>query len=119
VLNLIPSYVCRPVSHISNKFIDVDPRAITATVFTTLTSFEKEVETSDGLWYRLRCMPYRTLRDVIDGVVFTFTEVTRLKHSEEAMMEARNYAETIIHTIRESLLVLDPQLKVTSANRAF
>ncbi len=119
LLNLIPSDVGRPVSHISNKFIDVDPIAIAATVLRNLTSFEKEVETSDGLWYMLRCMPYRTLGDVIDGVVFTFTEVTRLKRSEEAMMEARNYAESIIHTIRESLLVLDPQLKVLSANRAF
>src|SRR5439155_2519053 len=97
----------------------VDPIAIAATVLRNLTSVEKEVETSDGLWYMLRCMAYRTLGDVIDGVVFTFTEVTRLKRSEEAMMEARNYAESIIHTIRESLLVLDPQLKVVSANRAF
>jgi two-component system, chemotaxis family, CheB/CheR fusion protein len=119
LLNLIPSDVGRPVSHISNQFIDVDPIAIAATVLRNLTSFEKEVETSDGHWYMLRCMPYRTLGDVIDGVVFTFTEVTRLKRSEEAMMEARNYAESIIHTIRESLLVLDPQLKVVSANRAF
>jgi len=119
LLNLIPSDVGRPVSHISNKFIDVDPIAIAATVLRNLTSFEKEVETSDGLWYMLRCMPYRTLGDVIDGVVFTFTEVTRLKRSEEAMIEARNYAESIIHTIGESLLVLDPQLKVVSANRAF
>jgi two-component system CheB/CheR fusion protein len=35
------------------------------------------------------------------------------------MMEARDYAENIINTTRESLLVLDPQLKVVSANRAF
>ena len=35
------------------------------------------------------------------------------------MIEARDYAENIINTTRESLLVLDPQLKVVSANRAF
>jgi signal transduction histidine kinase len=35
------------------------------------------------------------------------------------MMEARDYAENIINTTQESLLVLDPELKVVSANRAF
>ena len=48
----------------------------------------------------------------IDGVVFTFTDVTRLK-------DAHNYAESIITTIRESLVVLNPELKVVSANPAF
>jgi signal transduction histidine kinase len=49
---------------------------------------EKEALTSDGRWQMLRCLPYRTANDVIDGVVFTFADVTRLKHSEEAMIEA-------------------------------
>ena len=33
--------------------------------------------------------------------------------------EARRYAESIVETIRESLLVLSPDLKIISANRAF
>jgi two-component system CheB/CheR fusion protein len=119
LLNLIPSDVGRPVSHISNMFVDVDPISIAATVLRNLSSLEKEVQTSNGLWYMLRCMPYRTLDDLIDGVVFTFTEVTRLKRSEEAMTAARNYAESIVDTTRECLLVLDLELKVGSANRAF
>jgi two-component system CheB/CheR fusion protein len=52
-------------------------------------------------------------------VIFTFNDVTRLKRSEEAMEEARNYAEGIVETVRESLLVLDSGLRVVSANRAF
>jgi PAS domain-containing protein len=35
------------------------------------------------------------------------------------MQEARRYAESIIETIREPLLVLDADLKVLSANRSF
>lgn len=67
----------------------------------------------------MRCVPYRTLNDVIDGVVFTFTDVTRLKQSEEQMRRARDYTDNIIQTVPISLLVLDAQLKVISANRAF
>ncbi|HSK30623.1 MAG TPA: PAS domain S-box protein, partial [Candidatus Limnocylindria bacterium] len=35
------------------------------------------------------------------------------------MIQARDYAETLIHTTREALLVVDPELKVILANRAF
>ena len=119
LLNLISLDVGRPISHISNKLIEVDLIPIAKNVLETLAPCEGEVQTSDGVWYMLRCLPYRTLTDVIDGVVFTFTDISGLKRSQEAMMEARDYAENIIDTTRESLLVLDPELKVISANRAF
>jgi two-component system CheB/CheR fusion protein len=119
LMNLLPLDVGRPVSHISTKFIDTDLVAIADGVLKTLIPVEKEVLNSDGRWQILRCLPYRTANDIIDGAVFTFTDVTRLKHSEEAMMEARDYAESILDTTREALLILDPQLRVVSANPAF
>jgi two-component system CheB/CheR fusion protein len=119
LMNLIPRDLGRPVSHISNKFIGTDLIAIADGVLKTLIPVEKEVLTADGRWHMLRCLPYRTSNDVIDGVVFTFTDVTHLKHFEDALIEAKDYAENIIHTTREALLVLDPELKVVSANQAF
>jgi len=119
LLNLIPADLGRPISHLSHRFIGLDLVADAEKVVQNLSVIEKEVQTAAGQWYEMQCLPYRTLENKIDGVVFTFTDVTRLKHSEQAMMEARDYAENIINTTRESLLVLDPQLKVVSANRAF
>ncbi|MGH7855376.1 MAG: PAS domain S-box protein [Candidatus Binatia bacterium] len=119
LMNLLPLDLGRPVSHISNKFIDIDLIAIANGVLKTLIPVEKEVLTSEGLWHILRCLPYRTANDVIDGVVFTFTDVTRLKRSEVAVIDAKEYAENILDTTREPLLVLDPELKVLSANPAF
>jgi signal transduction histidine kinase len=52
-------------------------------------------------------------------VVFTFTDVTRLKQSEEAMRHARDYTDNIIQTVPVSLLVLDASLRVICANQAF
>ena len=37
----------------------------------------------------------------------------------EALQEARLYAEAIVDTVRDPLLVLDADLRVVSANRAF
>jgi PAS domain S-box-containing protein len=41
------------------------------------------------------------------------------KQAEMAMQAARNYAEAIIETVREPLVVLDAHLKVLSVNRGF
>jgi two-component system CheB/CheR fusion protein len=118
-LHLIALDVGRPLAHISNKLVEVDLSTIAETVMSSLVPVSKEVQTSDGVWYMLRCLPYRTLTNVIDGVVFTFSDVTTLKRSEAALAEAREDAENIIDSMRESLLVLNSDFKVILANRAF
>jgi two-component system CheB/CheR fusion protein len=64
-------------------------------------------------------VPYRTATDRIDGVVVTFTEITERKHSEGEVQRAREFAESIVDTVREPLLVLTPELKVRSGNESF
>ena len=80
---------------------------------------EREVQTPDGRWYTMRILPYRTLDNRIDGAVVTFTEVTRLKRLEGSLQRAKAYAESIIGTVREPLLVLDSDLRAVSANACF
>ena len=119
ILSLISHDVGRPIGHISNKLVGVDLTAVAEGVLKNLGPYEREVASADACWYMMRCVPYRTLANMIDGVVFTFTDVTRLKHSEEAMRQARDYADNIIKTIPLSLVVLDAGLRVIGANRAF
>ncbi|HET6460012.1 MAG TPA: PAS domain-containing protein [Syntrophales bacterium] len=65
------------------------------------------------------------MENVIDGVVITFTEITRLKTQAEELTKmaateaALSYAQAIVETVREPLVVLDGDLHVISANRAF
>ncbi len=47
------------------------------------------------------------------------TDVTERRRAEQEMAEARRFAESIVETIQESLVVLDRQLNVVSANRVF
>jgi PAS domain S-box-containing protein len=60
---------------------------------------------------------------VKDGEVFSvrvvLTDITELMQAEAAIIEAREYAESIVNTVREPLIVLDGALKVVSANRSF
>jgi two-component system CheB/CheR fusion protein len=51
--------------------------------------------------------------------VLSLFEVTDLKTHQRELEEARRYAEAIIETIHDPLLVLDRELRVNTANRAF
>ena len=88
-------------------------------VLKTLVSQELEVQTRQGAWYLMRIDPYRTLEYVIEGAVITFVDITGHKQMEDALREARAYSEVIVDTLREPLIVLDRDLRVVSANRAF
>jgi PAS domain-containing protein len=46
-------------------------------------------------------------------------EMTARKRAEQAVQEAREYAESIIETVREPLVVLDTNLRVISVNHSF
>ena len=48
---------------------------------------EREVRGENGGWFLLRMRPYRTVDDRIDGVIFTFVEITRLKQAEAGLVE--------------------------------
>jgi two-component system, chemotaxis family, CheB/CheR fusion protein len=72
-----------------------------------------------GAWYLMRIGPYRTLENVIEGAVITFVDISERKRSEDAVRAARAFAEAIVDAVREPLVVLDADLRVVSANRAF
>jgi two-component system CheB/CheR fusion protein len=119
IVNLIATDVGRPVTDLvvtlrDEPFVD-DARR----VLKTLVPVEKSVRAEDGRWYQMRILPYRTAEDRIDGVVVTFVDITTVKNLEQSLSEARNYAENIIATVREPLIVLDADLRVVSANQSF
>ena len=54
----------------------------------TLAFSEKQIATSDGHWFAVRIMPYRTLANVIQGVVITFVDITLAKQLESRLRKA-------------------------------
>ena len=63
---------------------------------------------------------------MINGLVLTFTDITEMKRSAEAINQLKNdyqaaseFAESTVETVREPLLVLGEELRVISANRSF
>ncbi|MDD2337877.1 MAG: PAS domain-containing protein [Geobacteraceae bacterium] len=121
IINLIKSDIGRPVGHIVSNLEGYDTLlADTQAVLDTLVPKEVEVHSRTGLWYAMRILPYRTLENVIEGAVITFTDITESKQVRMALTTAQaRLAEAVVATVREPLIVLDAGLRVVSANRAF
>ncbi len=130
---LIATDVGRPLGDITSH-LDVDLTADLQAVLDSLIPVEREVRSGEGGWYLARIQPYRTLDNVIEGVVLTLTDVSKLKRISEAAQAAaaelaatklaavemaRTLAVAIVDTVSKPLVVLDGTLKVVSASRSF
>ncbi|MFA7562069.1 MAG: CheR family methyltransferase, partial [Methanoculleus sp.] len=109
----------RPITDLQIGIQGGDLVGAVRTVLDTLQMQIKRVQAADGKWYLMRVLPYRTAENRIEGVIITFTDTTPLKKMEESLEEARRYAESLIATVHEPLVVLDDSLRVISANRSF
>jgi two-component system, chemotaxis family, CheB/CheR fusion protein len=73
----------RPIKHFATNLIEVDLTAQAEEVLNDLVVRETEVRTRDSRVFVLRVRPYRTVSNVIDGVVMTFQDITVRKKAEE------------------------------------
>lgn len=119
IFHLVSTDIDRQLSDIKSNIIDEDILENAQRVLDTLIPFEKELITKEYEWFLSHILPYRTLDNIIAGIVITFTDITLLKKAEEANMKAREFAENIVDTIIEPLLILDRNLKVVSAGKSF
>ena len=119
IFNLISSDVGRCLSDITHKLIVPELEPMIVEVIRTLNLKVQEVQDREGRWYDLHIRPYRTIDHKIDGAVVMLVDINELKVSAQQLMEAKNYAETIVETVREPLLVLDLNLRAITANRSF
>jgi len=119
VLKIIATDVGRPIADLKPRINVPNLEEILQQVVDTLQPYEKEVQDQEGHLYLMRVRPYRTADNRIDGTVLQLLDVSELKGSLEEARHARDFAEAIVNTVREPLVVLDQNLKVQNANRAF
>jgi two-component system, chemotaxis family, CheB/CheR fusion protein len=103
IIKLIPSDVDRPITDIVSD-LDYDGLADDVSeVLETLALKEFEAAASDGRWFQVRILPYRTYENRIDGVVITFTDITVAKELERALREADHTARQRIEALEAAL----------------
>ncbi len=119
LMSLRPSDVGRPFSDLKSKLNIPDLGALVRQVIDTLEIKQLEVSDESGAWHKLYIRPYKTLEHKIGGVVLMLIDINALKRREQEIQESRDFAVSIVETVREPLLVLNGELRVETANRAF
>jgi two-component system CheB/CheR fusion protein len=90
LIKLIPADTGRPITDITSELHYPDLSEDAREVLQTLVFKERVVSTRGGRWFNVRILPYRTLDNVIDGVVITFSDVTDTKSVEERLRKEVN-----------------------------
>ena len=119
VINLILTDVGRPVGHIVSNLAGYD-RLVedVKAVLDTLVPKEIEVQTKAGAWYLLRIRPYRTLENVIEGAVITFTEITEMRNAQAALREseALRRLAVVVRDAHDAVLMQDLEGRILAWN---
>ncbi|MBE0647018.1 MAG: PAS domain-containing protein, partial [Bacteroidales bacterium] len=83
LIQLTMADIGRPVRHFASTLSKVDLELLSQEVLIDLATKEAEVESSGGHSYNLRIRPYRTMNNVIDGVVITLEKIVQMKSTQK------------------------------------
>lgn len=89
IFKLISGDIGRALSDIVNQLDYPELERDAREVLNTLVFSEKQITSQNGSWYIVKIMPYRTLENVIDGVVITFIDISQAKQLEAELREVR------------------------------
>ncbi|MDX2440777.1 MAG: CheR family methyltransferase, partial [Desulfobacterales bacterium] len=102
----------RPISHFATQIQDIQIADLAQKVLDNLVIIEKEVQSTDNKIYTLRIVPYRTIQNVIDGVVIIFLDITEFKIKE---IQLRRLA-TIVTDSNDAITLQDALGNITAWN---
>ena len=119
VFNLIETDIGRSIGDITSKISGINLLKTADEVLETLHSASREIQGDDGSWFSIRVLPYRTIDNLIDGVVINIIDITEVKRAQALAEDAKELAQSIVETVREPLLVLDSHFRIVSGNRSF
>ncbi len=88
IIHLRNSDIGRPLSDLASTLVYPELHTDAKETLRTLAFSEKQISTTDGRWFSVRIMPYRTLADVIQGTVITFVDITAAKELEARLRKA-------------------------------
>ncbi len=90
---IIPGDVGRPLADLHALAPDAELPADSRSVLMGHDPIEREIQAAKGIWFRRRILPYRARNNHVEGVVITFTDVTKRISSSKALEEAKQQAE--------------------------
>jgi two-component system, chemotaxis family, CheB/CheR fusion protein len=93
LFRVIPSDIGRPLADLKSLAPEASVTTDAQTVLSSGALVEREIEGEGGLWYRRRISPYRAHDDRVEGVVITFTDITKRIYASRELEAAKRQAD--------------------------
>jgi two-component system CheB/CheR fusion protein len=120
ILNLIPSDVGRPLSHLMPNLVNYNNlEGDTRAVLDDLAPRELEVQAKGGQWYLMRILPYRTLENAVEGAVITFVDISVLKQLRTTLQDNELRFRSLEESASGMTWAIDAGQHLTTFNTAF
>jgi two-component system CheB/CheR fusion protein len=112
MLNLIASDVGRSITDLQPQMELPDLRRLLLDAMEGGNRKPRDVRDAHGRWYSLRILPSVGPDGKTDGAVLMLIDI-------DAAKRGLDFAEAIVETVREPLVILNQNLEVMKANKAF
>jgi len=115
LFRLVESDTGRPITHVRARFQSDNVQDDAERVLRTLSTVERQIESNhNDARYIMRMMPYRSVDNVIGGVVITFVDITQITAAEtrigELTADLRNRVqslETLLNLLPVGILIVE------------
>jgi len=112
ILNLIASDVGRSITDLRPRMELPDLRRLLLDAMEGGNRQPRDIRDAIGRWYSLRILPSVGPNGQTDGAVLMLIDI-------DAAKRGLDFAEAIVETVREPLVILNQKLEVMKANRSF
>ncbi|ACF42566.1 MCP methyltransferase/methylesterase, CheR/CheB with PAS/PAC sensor [Pelodictyon phaeoclathratiforme BU-1] len=111
IIKLIASDVGRPITDIVTELHYPALADDAREVLHTLVYSEKQVSASNGRWFSVKIMPYRTQENRIVGLVITFSDISVAKKLEESLRESEERLRAAIESSGIIVAAVDKEFR--------
>jgi two-component system CheB/CheR fusion protein len=112
VFNLIASDIGRSITDLQPQIELPDLRPLLLEAMKGGNRKPRDIRDSSGRWYSLRILPSAGADGKTDGAVLMLIDI-------DAARRGLDFAEAIVETVREPLVILNQNLQVVKANKTF
>jgi two-component system CheB/CheR fusion protein len=108
----------RPLMDITHRLEYDDLIGDAMTVFESLKGIEREIASSDGRWYIVRVLPYRSNVDQIGGIVLTFVDITSRREAEQELRLSEERMRLVTESTHDyAIIVINEEGLITDWNK--
>jgi two-component system, chemotaxis family, CheB/CheR fusion protein len=119
LLNLLPTDIGRSVAQLNSFLGGFGIEKFVAEAIKTVATGERELQATNGQWYVVRLVPYRTLDLTIRGAVISIVDIDAPKRRADLTAAVNAYAAESLAAVQHPLLIIDSNRSVIWANARY